>query len=374
MLSYLRKKLGAAGAKEAPAERTFKLRVEEFWTWFAEAAPRIFATIEEGKCASLADEMAVTVERILGGGAWEFGPGANGGGHGFTFSPEDDAHRQFLAAYWLSRAPKLTGWSFFSARQPTSIAEISLSLNGRTFRAIEFWVTPLVDREQQKVDITVWHPVFDAVEERQRYELLFLFLDQALGEVGTGHWIGKIDFSKQNLADAMPLEELRPYLARLQGETGWKKLPPGEAYTGYQCKEPHDRFPRGDTITGTTAHMRLIDDYMKAGGEMDNPLAKFGADFAYVALEVSLLAEGDEAAARGDIEDALDAALKREASGRVLGGAHGTRCAYVDLFLVDGAKSVALVQRVLRERGLPAETSVNFFAKDKRDQRVMIGA
>jgi len=72
------------------------------------------------------------------------------------------------------------------------------------------------------------------------------------------------------------------------------------------------------------------------------------------------------------IENALEAALKAEHSGRVLGGAFGTQFAYLDLMLFDGRNSVQIVERVLREQNLPAGTAINFFAREKLSQRVVL--
>jgi hypothetical protein len=75
---------------------------------------------------------------------------------------------------------------------------------------------------------------------------------------------------------------------------------------------------------------------------------------------------------RDGIENALAEALIAEQNGRVLGGAFGTENAYLDLMLFDGRNSLQTVERVLREQNLPAGTAINFFAKEKREQRVVL--
>jgi hypothetical protein len=71
---------------------------------------------------------------------------------------------------------------------------------------------------------------------------------------------------------------------------------------------------------------------------------------------------------RKGIEEALQAAY----SGRVLGGAHGLQHAYIDILIHDGQASLEIIQRVLREKGLPTGTEIHFFAKEKRGHRVVI--
>jgi hypothetical protein len=305
------------------AEATFKTRVQQFWTWYAEAAPRFYQTIQAGKCPTLANEVNTMVDKIIPGFAWVFGPGANNQGHSFTLSGEGNLHLQLLAIYWLAQAPSLPGWTFYAARQPGSIRGHRMEIGGRKFDPLEFWLTPFVDRDEEKLDITVWHPLFDQMAERERWSVLFLFLDEALGEYGTQQWIGEIKHDSKRLADSIPLEELGEFLKRAQVEHGWKKLPPGESAVMYQCKEPHARFLRGDIVTGTTMHPRLINEYLNAEGELEDPLKGTGADYVFVAFDSRILPAGKEANARGEIEDTLDKALKASDGGRLLGGCLG---------------------------------------------------
>jgi hypothetical protein len=174
------------------------------------------------------------------------------------------------------------------------------------------------------------------------------------------------------LAESIPLEELRDFTQRVQSETGWKKLPPGEGGVVYRINEQHNRFARGDVIGGTTMHSRLINDYLAAEGEMEDSLAGTGADFVFVTFATKILPQGGEVDGRAKIEDALDNGLKESKSGRLLGGALGTSNAYIDLLLLDGAASIEIVRRVLREQGLPAGSSINYFAKEKRGHRILL--
>ena len=314
MLSLFKRKPAASN------EVTFKTRVQRFWNWYAGVAPRFSQTIDEAKCPTLANEVNAKVDELIPGFAWVFGPGENSIGHSFTLTGEGNLHRQLLASYWLAQAPNLPGWTFYAARQPGSIKGQYIEIGSRRFDPLEFWITPFVNRDEKKLDITVWHPRFDEMPEGNRWTILFLFLDEVLGEYGTQQWIGEIKLDPTRLADSMPLEEMAEFLKRIQAEHGWKKLPPGESGVVYKC-EQHTRFLRGDIAIGTTMHPRLINEYLKAEGELEDPLKGTGADYVFVAFDSSILPAGREADARGKIEDALDQALRSAGSGRLLGGA-----------------------------------------------------
>jgi hypothetical protein len=353
-------------------ETTFKKRVQLFWEWYAQVSPRFYEVIEAGKCPSLADEVSAKIDELIPGFAWVFGPGAEGKGHSFTLSGEGNLHRQLLTIYWLAQAPSLPGWTFYAYRQPGSIKGSAMKIGDQRFDPREFWIAPSIDAEEVKVDITVWHPLFDTMAERDRWTVLLLFLDQVLGEYGTGQWVGKIKFSSDRLADSIPLEEFPDFIRRLQTEREWKKLPPGERAVLYRSKEPHNRFLRGDILGGSTMHPQLINEYLAAEGELDDPLSGTGADDVFVAFDRRRLPAGSEVAARGEIEDALDHALRTSANGRLLGGAIGIENAYIDLLLFDGPESLGVVTQILRQHPLTQGSSINYFAKEKRGHRIIV--
>ncbi len=366
MFSWFKRKAGAA------SEATFKTRVEQFWMWYAEVGERFYQTIEAGNCASLAEEVSAKVDEIIPGFAWVFGPGPNQQGHSFTLSGEGNIHRQLLTLHWLTQAPALPGWTFHAARQPGVIRGSSITIGGRKFDPLEFWITPELNPERKVVDITAWHPHFDTLPEKERYRILFLFLDELLGEYGTDQWIGEMKLSPTRLADSLPLEELSDFLKRVEEGQDWKKYPPGESRVLYTVKEQHERFLRDDILTGISCNPRLLIEYVRAFGELEDPLKGTGADYVFVAFDVQFLPKGEASVARAKIEDALHEALKSGASGRLIGGAFGRRNAYLDLMLFDGANSIAIVQQVLRDHGLPEGSSINYFAKEKRGHRVLI--
>jgi hypothetical protein len=353
------------------SDLTFKTRVDRFWEWYIGVAPRFFEVIDAGNCPSLAPEVGAKIDELLPGFAWAFGPG-DGEGHSFTLTGEGNPHRQLLAIYWRERAPKLEGWTFHAARQPGKIEGIQMKMGDRVFDPVQFWLTPSVDVENETIDLTVWHPLFKDLAEPDQWSPLFVFLDEALGEYGVQQWIGEIKLNDERLADAMSLTELPQYVEKVAQEQGWEKLAPGDSVSLYKCDEPHEGFLRGDIIVGNSAVMRLINDYLEAEGDLEDPLAGTGAAYVFVAIDAGFLPDGQESDVRGAIEDALDAALKTSASGRLVGGAHGIKQAYIDLLLFDGRASLELVTKTLREQGLPGGTTIHFFARESRGQRVIL--
>jgi hypothetical protein len=128
MFSFFRRK----GSRSC--EETFKARVEDFWRWYADVAPRFYQTLDGKKSPTLAPEVTAKVDRLISGCAWVFGPGPNGTGHSFTLTGEGNPHRQLLAEYWKNQAPPLEGWTFYSSRQPSNdLKEWRLEIGGECF-------------------------------------------------------------------------------------------------------------------------------------------------------------------------------------------------------------------------------------------------
>jgi hypothetical protein len=355
-------------AKAAVGELTFKSRVEDFWKWFGEVAPRFYAEIEGHRCPGLAEEVTENVHGRLGFEAWEFSGHPEKKGHCFTLTGDGNIHFQLLAQYWLERAPQIDGWTFYCAKQASGADNrpVGFEIDGAAFKPKEFWLLPRANEEQEKIDLAVWHPLLHRLPDDQKWLALFLILDQALGEYGTAQWIGEVTFNPAKLGDAIAISELADYVKRIEAERGWKKYPPGASTMVYTFKEPHVKFLRGDIIAGATTNRRLLEEFLAAEGEMEDPLRGTGADYVFAAFDVSILPKGSQVDARGKIEEEIEEALRAQKSGRLLGGALGVRNAYIDLLIFDGARSLEIVKQALMRHGLAGRAMIHFFAKDKR--------
>lgn len=348
------------GLSSRSSQPTFKTRVESFWLWFAEHADRLYETIETGDSESLTDEMVAMMQDTLPEMSWVFGPG-EGGGHSLTVTGEGDVPKQILAAAWLEQAVELKGWTFYASRQPSSpeelrTMEIAIS-ETEAIDADSFLVATTPNDEAQKFDIIAWHPLLSKVPDEHHMTLLFLLLDEALGEFGTEQWLGAIDLQPiPDDAKSMSVVDLPAFLDQAQRYHGWEKIAPLEAYTAYQPKS-QSTGPRGDTIAGTTMTPNLVFELIENKGKLkDNPLAGTGAEFAYLRFPTSMLPSGQEADTRGNIEDAIHDVLQAQFSGQVTGGACGIRESYVDMILLDGQQSHDLVNATVEKlclRGNP---------------------
>ncbi len=353
---------------------TLKERVEEFWKWYGEHAERFHETIQARRCSDLTSEVSEAVIRWLPGMAWVFGPGEKDHEESFTLSGEASLPEQFVAEYWLSKAPKLKNWVFYASRQPSKEREkFTLKLEGQhAFRAEEFWLAPYVDKEAENIDIKVWHPSLHCLDEKKRFTALFLIMDELLGEHGTQAWIGDIKFSEEHLKTSIPITELPELIHDMQKEHGWKKYAPTETYSSYELKKQDSPWLRSDTVAGTTRHFALLRDFFDTKGPCDHPIPKLGVDYIFISIKTSYFPKGAEVTGRGEIEDDIIAALQPAGLGISLGGATGSDNCYLDFALYDGARSLKLVKDVLARHKLPKDTKIRFFTSDRAKEVISI--
>ena len=340
------------GFKKKRSQDTFKTRVAMFWEWFAPQAERFYQTIEAGDCTSLVDEVSENMARLLPNLSWVFGPG-EGGGHSFTVTGEGQVAKQMLAEYWKSHAPQLPGWTFYASRQPSSderLQGVAIGIGENAqIDAEGFLIKSTVDNEAELIDIVAWHPSLSELAEPHHYEVLFLLLDEALGEFGTQMWLGDIQIEAFPPAEATTnIQNLRKFIKQAANYHEWEKLPPLKSYSLYEVPEQAD-FPRGDTLVGLTCIPNIVFELLDNQGALEeNPLEGTGAEFAYLAIDGDVFPEGEQSAVRGNIEEALQEALEEHASGRVFGGAFGTQQSYIDLLLFDGDNSRAIVLETMQ--------------------------
>ena len=344
---------------------TFKQRVAEFWEWYPTVAERYFNAIEDGTFGDLAPEFSELVEQKLPTMCWVFGPGENGG-HSFTLTGEGVRPRQLLTQYWCQQAPEIPGWTFYSSRQPSDAERlkgmgIGISQNEQV-DVESFLVKTDVDAENEKIHITAWHPAYARVPAEHHMQILFLLLDEALGEFGTEMWIGNIEIEPVEPGEHVrSLADLPEFIRQMNEYHKWEKLEPLDEFTLYEIGE-QSRHRRGDVFIGTTCIPSVINDFLNDNGRLsDDPLAGTGAELLYIRIDGSVFPEGSEAHVRGNIEDALDDALRAQASGRILGGAMGRKFGYVDVLIFDGEASRHLIEETLNNLQLQNRSAIELF-------------
>ena len=345
---------------------TFKQRVSEFWSWYVQVADRFRETIDAGECASLADEVGEFLDANLPGFGWVFGPGDNGG-HSFTLTGDGQVAKQLLTRYWLAAAPEIPTWTFYASRQATPIETLktsSIRVSESASVDVEtFLIRTKVDEENESIDIVAWHPAYETVPSEHHMMILFVLLDEALGEFGTEMWLGEIKIEKfERDSKTRSIADLPAFIQQMNAYHQWQKLPPLESYSVHRMTEQTEG-PRGDTAVGSSLISGIVFDYIENGGKLDDdPIVGTGAELIYIAIDGDVFPDGEQADVRGKIDDAISESLEKHASGETLGGAFGLGESYIEMLLFDGVESRELVEQTLADLQLHGRYRMESFA------------
>ena len=354
------------GPKKKRSKGTFKTRVTEFWEWFPDAAHRFEAAAETDDPQDVVSEIGDFMEATLPGLSWALGRGESGE-HSFTLTGEGLVPKQLLAAYWHSRAIDLPGWTFFASRQPSTpdtLKDLAIGVSDEEqVDAANVVVKTSIDEEEELIDLTAWHPALARVDEEYHFQILFLLLDEALGEFGVQTWLGKIEVQPiTDHANTRSLLELPKFIEQASSYHEWVKYPPLETYSTYEVSEQVGG-PRGDTVVGNSCIPDVIFEYIENEGKLDEDLLEdTGAELVYLSIDAAAFAEGNEVDALSNIENALDDALEAALSGRTLGGATGSDQSYIDLLILDGDQSRLIIEQTLERLQLTGRCRlINFY-------------
>jgi hypothetical protein len=218
------------------------VRLDAFWTWWRSASPRVAAAFDAGQGESIVDELSARIHAIDPHLAWDTGPGLRGARHHLALSSEGDLARRVLVERWLARAPAPdAAWEYYPARQATrSDPKVSLRLHDLADIEIEFAAARVAfetDAVRELVHVTLHHPAFAKLPERERTTTAFLVLDNVLGEDEVERWLGGMLSSVEPIPDGKPLAALAEAVAAL-----------AKTATGERFATAERRTPSGQPI------------------------------------------------------------------------------------------------------------------------------
>ena len=196
----------------------------DFWAWWATGRDRVAAAIASGGFdKAIVDEITRAVRTIHPQMAWELAPG-KASQHAFCLSSEGNPEIRQASLRWLAAAPPPDAvWEYHASKQasPTLTA---LEIAGIRFDLEETRVIVSWDESRLRLDVRVWHPVFEKAPETVKLQAAFLFLDQLLGEDDVERWIGQIDLLEAPTGGRTPSElraEVDRHRTESQGDAAW---------------------------------------------------------------------------------------------------------------------------------------------------------
>jgi hypothetical protein len=186
--------------------------IEAFWSWWPtvrEDFARAFST-REPLDPALIEAMTAHVKAIHESLDWEFGRGTNSAHH-LCVSGTGDPALRVIAERWWKRAPAAdANWEFHPCRQAGPAEGVSLKIAGHEVAFDEMTFTVNEDEAREVIHVEAHHPQFEVIaDDALRMQVVFLALDQLLGEDGVERWIGSVGALGVRPAEATSYAGLR---------------------------------------------------------------------------------------------------------------------------------------------------------------------
>lgn len=183
--------------------------IEAFWRWWTqEGATEAAGAIADLRPERLVDPLGQHVAAIDPGLAWELTAGSSSR-HLLVVGPEGDPGLRATARRWLQAGPEPDEvWSYADTRPPVAdlegfrmeVDQVPIALDDVVLAA---------RREGAHLEVSVYHPAFERLQQHTRTQVALLALDSVLGEADHELWIGHVEAIALAPLDPVPLTGLR---------------------------------------------------------------------------------------------------------------------------------------------------------------------
>ncbi len=354
-------------------------RIDAWWKEFAERTSDIDELFRRQASWDLPAWMTATLQAIDPQLMWEYGPARRGEGHRLVITPEASHWLRPVVATTLERAPQIPGWEFYGHRLREPLAVATAAVEART----GFTVTTAsveVSVADHRVHLRYRFPECREEGEELATNAAFVATESLLGEDVLDAWVGAID--------SAPVRRPILSLAALRGPAGVEfgdlaaavdaeivelrrglppfpcvDLPDDWKWSLWELgrRELADCAAQDDLLVGRSALPAMWRAARHAAPFVSSCFSNHGETFCYLKVDGSAPEAIGGLADKGEVEDALDEALRGRRLGAVVGGGSGWRYSHVDLALLDVERGVAAIRDALQRAGVTRRAWVLFF-------------
>ncbi|MBP6732738.1 MAG: hypothetical protein KA149_11805 [Chitinophagales bacterium] len=348
-------------------ELTFKQRVVLFWKLFTEGEE----DLRSGVKAADTEKTIAFINSVFKQSGIElaFQMGFNGEKFEFFFSPEGNRNVQFLTRCLIDISPHLEHWLFYPSKQSSSLerlADIAIQLSdNNSITPADTFIYANLDEERRHFNIKVHHQSFTQLPEKDRTIISFLLLDEALGEYGTEMFVGKLETTTSRNEGDIDLVTFRKRVDGYKAEIEFDgEMTPDQLHSLYSIKpEEKSKYAlREDVYVINTSNIELFENYGKS-----NLLEKFGANYIFAVISMSLFDMETFLDQREEISDKVDLEMQSANDGFVVGFATGKLNCYMDLIIFDGETSINKLIATLQKSYPALHGSIHYIEKEKKD-------
>lgn len=353
--------------------------IDAFWSAFSDNEGQLSDSFAGRSAFDVVEFMRTHFQPIHPNMMWEFGPALKSDGHRLIVTPEPRYELTELARTIVERAPDLSRWEFYVHRRAENLETAERSVNGRTGGSIGDATFELSIGESHLIDVTY------ASASSSREQDVFLALEALLGESTLNSWIGAISTKKPKRfggSSHLPISALASRVAGMQAQMlgtlpdrpylDWLSEDTEVSLLSLTRSEAADYARQEDRITAITPNVTTTQTALGSDRFWSERFSRHGEVFAYVKVDGADGLDSSSFEDRADIEDTIDATLKPDRLGCVMGSGHGMRYSYIDLALLDVDAAVQAIRSVLSAGGIPERSWILFYDREWADEWVGI--
>ena len=328
-------------------DKSFRQRVELLWKDFVKEEASIRQLIDNKAESNLISDK---LHEILSE-AFEsvyFEAGRNGDKYDLILNLEGDWARLFTRVYFKKKAPKevLEHWNIIVGRQSDGqkIDNLEIAMGGNSVSAsdIRLWT----EWKDGCVYLSVFcEKMLPLIRENinAAYSLLYILLDQAVGELAEMKYVGDIKFLDKPLdSTSLSLKELMENFVSNLSLTKEQLLNEDryvELYSAYTMKpnEASKDGTRRDVFSGSTGFLPLMNSYYAGKTYITDSLEEDGAFAGYLFYPIDTFTDEERGKKILDLREAITAELEKSLpdSFMFIGGATGVNFSYIDFIAWD---------------------------------------
>lgn len=355
----------AKSYKEFPfVDKPFRVRVDECWKNFVKEETVLRQLIDnKADREQISEQLHKLLSPAFARTYAEVG--RKGDKYDLILSLEGDWASLFSRSYFKNRAPKevLDHWNIYVGRQSDGFAvekfQIVMGENSVCASDLCFWT----EWRNGCADLSVYcEKMLPLIKGNinAAYQLLYILLDQAIGELAEMKFLGEIKFLDEPLErPSMVIQELMDDLTTNLSMTKEQLLDADryiDLYSAYRINpDPSSKDgTRGDIISGSTCFLSLMNGFYSDRSYVMESLEEDGIVGGYLFYPIDTVESDSRGTQILDLRDAITNELEKTLpdSFMFVGGATGVNFGYIDFIAWDIREVLEKVPEIAKKNGL----------------------
>ncbi len=269
-----------------------------------------------------------------------------------TFLSEQEKNVQYICSLLKKLAPEnlRENWIIHADLPPLSQKAMHtiLRIDGQDYGSDDFIVYYEIDTNNHCLNVSLYCPAFVSLEANKALEMAVYMLQLNIGEVALEAYINNIEVCDQKQeGNQSILSHFYEMLMDIVMEQKWTQYEDTtEIYRVYKLEEAAiSENVRKDMKMIFTTHPLLIAETLDKDSFCAHQFFDFGGEFGYL-YYAHANSEVNDALVRQKLEKRLNELLYPLGIARSIGGAIGTKYAYIDLAIFDKEEFLKVLPKI----------------------------